>query len=639
MYHDIIRPMKISASATLICALFAISVGAQTFDTSGNSSLKGDYFVRQVLTANPDPLTGAIGRAVGLTGVMTFDGAGKYSFNGQLLDTQVGTQASPYLKSGVYSAASNGLLQIQNPIDSTDFEYGATTGLGPLAVIASATEGDYRDLFVAIPVSSGASNSSVKGSYQAAFIDFLEADATQVRDGYYTLNSTGSGAFGNVNVTGAMANQGSNNVQQGFAGVTYSVTANGSGTMKFPTAATPLGALVSGQKMLYVSSDGSILLAGDPNGFDLIVAVKSTSGSSANNMFQGTYFSAAIEDDAFDAANGNSFVDSFYGSTLALGDQGASVLHLRLAFSGQLAYDFTTDASFNFAPDGTYNDGTYQHLLAANGLVDLEVGTGSFYSLTLNFGAPTVPILTQGPLLDPYKIFNAANYAPITNAVAPGEFLTLFGSNLSSSTQSSGVPLPNDLAGVSVTVNGRPAPLSFVSASQINLQVPFATSEPFATLQVTTNGAVSNKVTLYTNLSAPGIFTLTNNGGAFPAGIGPAAVLHADYSLVTPENPAKAGETLQLYATGLGSVTPPVDDGVPAPSDILSTVDDGVFIDIFDQNFVDSQADVSFAGLAPGFAGLYQINFTVPSGVASGLAWVNLSTDEAYTSEAKLYVQ
>ena len=135
------------------------------------------------------------------------------------------------------------------------------------------------------------------------------------------------------------------------------------------------------------------------------------------------------------------------------------------------------------------------------------------------------------------------------------------------------------------------------------------------------------------------MFTLTNGDGAFPPGIGPAAVLHADYSLVTAENPARAGETLQLYVTGLGTVTPPVADGAAAPSNPLSMVDDLVVVDLFDQNSVDSSADVTFAGLAPGFAGLYQINFVVPSGVASGLAYLSVATFEAYTSEARLYMQ
>lgn len=632
--------MKISAFAIVLSALFSLSIEAQTFDTSGNGTLKGDYFVRQVSAGDIDPNTSAIGRAFSLIGVITFDGQGSYSVIGQLRDTRVGATSRAFsLSGGVYSVAANGMVQLQNPIDASDTEYGAVVGIGPLAIIASATEGNYRDLFVAIAAGSAATNATISGSYHAGFLDFQQGDASNVRDGYATLTSTGAGAFGDVTVNGAMANQGSYDVQQSYSGVTYAINAvNGSGTLTFPTASTPLAALVSGQKTLYVSSDGNLLLAGDPNGFDILLGAKSA-GNASNSMFEGTYFSAALENDAYDVVDGYNSIDTFAGSRLALGDQGASVSHLRVAFYGQSAYDYTTDGFFNFASDGSYNDGTYQHMLSANGLVDIEVGTGSFYSLTLEMAAAPSALITQGPLIDPTKIFNAASYAPITNSVAPGEFLTIFGSNLSSANESGTIPFQSTLNGVKVMVNGRPAPISFVSSNQINIQIPYATSEPYATFQVINNGAMSNQVTLYTNLTAPGVFTLTSNDGTYPPGIGPAAVLHADYSLVTAEKPAKAGETLQLFVTGLGSVTPPVADGVGAPSNPPSMVDDDVFIDLFDQNFVDSEAQVTFAGLAPGFAGLYQVNFIVPSGVASGLAYINLSTDEAITSEAKLYVQ
>jgi uncharacterized protein (TIGR03437 family) len=637
------------------CAGLAIPAAAQTFDTSGDGKLNGDYFVRQVVTTNLGSVSSVIGRAISIIGIMTFNGQGSYTFTGQMTDTQAGTSGVAYsIPNGTYSVGSNGLAQIQNPIDSTDIDYGAIAGVGPVAIVASATAGVYNDVFVAIQAGSGATNSSVNGSYTAGFIDFFQNNVSQVRDGYYALTSTGNGSFGNVTVNGAMANQGSTNVAQQFSGVTYSITSgNGAGTLTFPTASTPLTALVSGQKTFYVSSDGNLLLGGDPNGFDLIIGVKSLSGPATNSMYHGTYYNAALENDASDEIAGNNDIDSFYGSTLAFGsqldtafpNQGATISHERLSYFDLATYDYTTDGYFNFASDGTYNDGTYQYVMAVDGKAVLIVGTGTTYSLSVNLLAQSSQ--ANPVFIDPLSIFNAASYAPITNPVAPGEFVSVYGTGLSSVTASAQkLPLGTTLGNVQVTVNGRPAPLDYVSPTQINLLIPFETIENYATFQVTSSGVPSNQVTVYTNLTAPGLFTFTNLDGTFPAGIGPAAVTHLNYTLVTSDSPAVAGETLVLYLTGLGAVTPPVTDGAAGPSNPPSTANESflgtagsISIDVTDSTGVDLDADISFAGLAPTFAGLYQINFVVPTGLASGLGYVNLSTNEAYTSEAKLFIQ
>jgi uncharacterized protein (TIGR03437 family) len=634
-------PKALLALTTCIAGL-ALPAAAQTFDTSGNGKLNGPFFLRQVITTSLNTNTSAIGRAVSLTGVISFDGQGNYTFIGSMMDNTAGNSAVTYSATGTYLVESNGMAQIQNPIDANDTEYGGVSGVGPVSVVASSTEGNYNDVFVAIQAGSGATNGSITGSYSAGFIDFLQANASQVRDGFFNFTSAGTGNLGNLNVNGAMANQGSNPITQAVSGVTYSInTSNGAGVLTFPTSSTPLTALVSGQKTLYVSADGSMLLGGDPNGFDLIIGIKSVSGA-ANSMYQGTYYNAALENDASDVANGNNDIDSYYGSTLALGAQGTTISHERLVYFDEAAYDYTTDGAYNFASDGSYSDSYFQYQLGVGGKAALIVGTGTFYSLSVNVAAQ--PTQATSVFIDPLSIFNAASYAPITNSVAPGEFVSIFGSGLASGTAgATTLPLPKTLGTTSVTVNGRAAPLIYASSTQINLLVPFATSEGFATFQVTNNNVQSNKVTVYNNLTAPGIFTLTNVDGTYPAGVGPAAVLHLDYSLVTQENPAQAGETLLLFLTGLGAVTPPVADGAAAPSSPLANVneftDKNIFIDIFDAESKDSDATVSFAGLAPGFAGLYQINFTVPSGVASGLAYVNISTVEAYSFQAKLFMK
>ena len=101
------------------------------------------------------------------------------------------------------------------------------------------------------------------------------------------------------------------------------------------------------------------------------------------------------------------------------------------------------------------------------------------------------------------------------------------------------------------------------------------------------------------------------------------------------DNPAEVGETLMLYVTGLGAVSPAVKDGFAAVAKPLSYVVADVAVSVDGLN-----APVSFKGLAPGFAGLYQLNFEVPKGVSSGkLVNLSLATPDAVTNEAKLYIK
>jgi uncharacterized protein (TIGR03437 family) len=381
--------------------------------------------------------------------------------------------------------------------------------------------------------------------------------------------------------------------------------------------------------MFAVSTVGNVLVGGSTNGFDLFVALKAASVTNSN--FTGTYFTGALENDVSGSCGNANCIDSFSGSVAPNG-QGVGTQHARLVGFDFSAYDYTSDLVYNFPSSGMYNDKVFEWILGANGLGFLQVGTSTFYTLIIGFQAK--PASGSGTLLNPDGIVNAASFAPITNSVAPGEYVALFGSGLASNAKASLLPLPTSLGGAQLAVNGTPAPLYATAPTLITALLPTATpANDFAAFQLNANGSVPSPVTLYTAATAPGVFTSTADG------IGPADLFHSDYTFVTQSNPARAGENLFFYATGLGLTNPAVGDGVAAPNPPAMVTDQNLSVDIFDSQGKVTTVKVAFAGLVPGLAGVYQLNFTMPSGVASGVGYLELSTTDGFTSQAKIYSQ
>ena len=209
------------------------------------------------------------------------------------------------------------------------------------------------------------------------------------------------------------------------------------------------------------------------------------------------------------------------------------------------------------------------------------------------------------------------------SAIAPGSIASMYGSGLAPSVGiANGFPVPATLGGISTYVNGVAAPLFYAAPNQINFQVPFGISGN-ATVTVMVNGqqTVARSVTIHD--TAPGIFMLPG---------GRAAALNQNGSLNSVNTAATPASTIAVYATGLGAVSPLVATGAQASADALSTVTAEVTASIGGQS-----ATVSFAGLAPGYAGLYQVNLVIPqlaagdyalqlsaSGVASNTATISI---------------
>jgi uncharacterized protein (TIGR03437 family) len=621
-------------SSALLMAVAPARVAAQNFDTSGTASLSGQYLFRYVDYFND--ANGNLTESCSLTGIIAFDGTGNYTLSNTQLFDSLGTSGvgdcAP-VGGGTYGVQSNGMAQLDNPL----FAATPATLFGAFSqpvVIASSTEDDFFDLFIAVQApSTSFSNSSLSGAFTVGTLDFLNASASLARQGYFTLNAGGNGNIAAFTVTGSAANLSSgNSLTQNVAASTYALSGTAGGTVTFPGTYGDQTQIVAGAKTLYVSADGNWFVGGSTSGADMIFGFRAPSGTSSNSLLNGTYFVAGMED----YASPPDFLDAFWGSINADGS-GSLIWHERYDDVVDIeTYDNTFNTSVTIGADGSYYDGSiYTYLAGANGQAVMLIGSNQQFSLIVGIHAPSItPSSTVW--INPIGITNAANYTPITNAYTPGELVSLYG-NFGVAAQSDTVlPIPTTLGGVQVFVNGHAAPVFLVSPNQISALIPYEISgEYFATFQVVVNGSKSNSVTVYVDNSAPGIYTLAESG------IGPGAILHTDYSVVNDSSPAVPGETVLLFMNGLGTVTPQVGDGVAGGSNPLSYSDEyndgSILVELDDGVDPAASATVSFAGLAPGFAGLYQVNFTVPtSGLANGDVLVAFNTLEALNEMATI---
>jgi uncharacterized protein (TIGR03437 family) len=238
-------------------------------------------------------------------------------------------------------------------------------------------------------------------------------------------------------------------------------------------------------------------------------------------------------------------------------------------------------------------------------------------------------IALRAPVVPAGSAVHGATFAA-ARPIAPGSLFSIFGADLAGSTQAaSRFPLPAALAGATVSLGGLTAPLLYASAGQLNAQAPFELPAGDANLVVHNGAAAAPPIAVTLVPAAPGIFTLPQDG------TGAAAALHGlDFRPITPAAPARAGETITLFATGLGAVSPQALTGRPAPSQPLSTTVAAPAVSIGGK-----PATVQFSGLAPGFAGLYQLNVSVPDGVLGEVVPVTIAVSGASSNIATIAIR
>jgi uncharacterized protein (TIGR03437 family) len=227
------------------------------------------------------------------------------------------------------------------------------------------------------------------------------------------------------------------------------------------------------------------------------------------------------------------------------------------------------------------------------------------------------------PQISAGGVVNSASFEP---KLVPGSLISIFGSDLSTARQeAAAVPLPTSLAGASVTIAGKPAPLVFVSPTQINAQVPYDIPVGAeTTVAVNVNGKASPSSQVRVVSQAPGVFQFGEKR---------AVVQNSDNTVNMTNNGAEAESWVIAYATGGGEVDNPVPTGSAAPLSPLARHKGNVTATING-----TMAEVAFAGLTPQYIGLTQVNFKVPR-LAAGTYPLVISVNGEASNQAMITVK
>jgi len=297
-------------------------------------------------------------------------------------------------------------------------------------------------------------------------------------------------------------------------------------------------------------------------------------------------------------------------------------------FAAPVYYPIT---AVTFAAVGDFNgDGVADLVTAGFGPVGVMLG--------IPMATPPPPPPPPPPVVTISGVLDAAGFG---KTIAPGSLVSIFGT-FPGATQAdfTSLPFPVSLGNVTVTFNGIAAPIRDVvpAAGQINVQVPFEVPDMPSAAQlaastnvvVTANGIPSTAMAVPIVPQAPGIFTVPPNGlgNAVLVFVDPAdgiakiaAPVAASATFGFPTAPIPRGQAGYFYATGLGVLSPPVADGdggeePPVVNHFAAPL--SVLIGSMQTGAI--PATVQFAGQAPGFPGVDQINIVIPQGAATGNA-------------------
>lgn len=283
-----------------------------------------------------------------------------------------------------------------------------------------------------------------------------------------------------------------------------------------------------------------------------------------------------------------------------------------LPYSGVRVNGAVTHGSLESAGAATNENGIATFRWAAPGGAATLTATidGAAAPLTVRFAARPA-VLANG-------VVNAASFAP---GITPGSLGTVFGAGLSGGlTADAKPPLPYGLVGVQVLINGTPAQLVYVSDTQINFLAPGSLAGPVADVEIENPNGRSVAYRVAVSPLSPGVFVIDSaNQGA---------VLISGTAQTTFMRPARPGDVIEIYATGLGSSGPSA--AFPGYQETITRPE---------VRIGDLPATVLIATPLARFPGLYQINVMIPQGVPSGDQTLAITMDNLRSNETRIRIQ
>ena len=550
-------------------------------------------------------------------GTITFDGKGYYTLAAGNVTSQ-----------GVYRIDIDGLGVLSNPFDPTLPAINLRVAAGARMFGGSTlNEGtaDRHDMFLALPAASKAP--SMTGNWGGVTFLYTPGPPTFfARAGRFRFSFDASG---NVNSTSWTFHESdiSGGAPQNITSTgTYSVDASGLGTYSS----------AQGSKRIAASADGTMYIGIDAGGLpELIFGTRLADGTANSPGLQGRYWWYQLN--ASPPAGGGTINWALINGLQGMEGRGLNngsgwgqfidggtgrVLDLAVIAGGLTIHaDSTLDMSQ--AGLGTPGIGAISADNAVLPWTNLSASAITRYSFSVAVGGPSFkPAPGQTVFLDPNGPMQAATASAHPFPLAPGTLVVARGSGLATGTLSaSGLPLPTSLGSTSLTANGQPVGLLHVAPDAITFLMPWATGGAGKIkLKATVAGVDSNEITVRSAPTSVGYFSAAGDG------IGAALATHADGSPINDASPASRGEAIVVYASGLGMLSSSV-----AEYDWARTANSTLTTGVGVQPLVNGvQSTLLYAGAAPGFPGVYQVNFVIPQSTAPSSA-VTLGIYDGYS--------